>query len=216
MVKPLFLCSTAVILFGCSPRAGLDSDPPVPTADALSSEKPADAAPDEFQVNFKTTKGEIVVAVHRDWAPNGVDRFYQLVKTGFFDGCRFFRVVPGFVVQFGITGDPMVQSQWRESPIADDPVVQSNKRGYLTFATAGPNTRTSQLFINLADNANLDGQGFSPFAEVTTGMDVVDSIYAGYGESPQQHMIQDQGNEYLTSEFPMLDYIETATIIEGG
>ena len=171
-------------------------------------------APDEFDVLFKTSAGEITIHVTRKWAPLGADRFYTAVKAGFYDECRFFRVVPKFVVQFGINGDPKVQKKWRESAIKDDPVTQSNKRGYLTFAkTARKNTRTTQLFISLKDNAFLDGKGFSPFAKVTKGMDIVDKIFSGYGGTPDQSRIQDDGNAYLKEKFPKLDYIKTATIV---
>lgn len=180
-----------------------------------SAEAPAKgaAAPNEFKVTFDTSKGPFTVEVHREWAPRGADRFYELVQSRFLNDARFFRVVKDFVVQFGINKDPEVQAKWRESNIPDDPVKQSNKRGYLVFATAGPSTRTTQLFINLGDNtASLDPQGFAPFAKVTDGMDVVDSLYSGYGEQPQQPNIQAEGNRYLESQFPKLDYIKTAKV----
>jgi peptidyl-prolyl cis-trans isomerase A (cyclophilin A) len=171
-------------------------------------------APSDFKVNLDTSKGPVMVEVHRDWAPQGVDRFYQLVQTGFFTDARFFRVVPNFVVQFGINKDPAVQANWRNANIPDDPVKQSNQRGYLVFATAGPNTRTTQLFINLRDNSSsLDPQGFAPFGKVTEGMDVVDHLYSAYGEAPQQPLIQEQGNQYLVGQFPNLDYIKSAKVV---
>ena len=169
-------------------------------------------APPIFRVQFTTSKGPFTVEVHRDWAPNGADRFYELVKSGFFDQNRFFRVVPNFVVQWGIHGDPAVQAKWRDKTIPDDPVTQSNQTGTITFATSGPNSRTTQLFINLANNPSLDGQGFAPFGQVISGLNVVESLYSGYGETPDQNQIQVQGNAYLKSQFPMLDYIETAKI----
>lgn len=170
-------------------------------------------APATFRVLFTTSKGPFTVEVHRDWAPNGADRFYELVKDGFYDGNRFFRVVPNFVVQWGIADDPAVQAKWRDKTIPDDPVVQSNKTGTITFAKTGsPNSRTTQLFINLKDNPGLDGQGFAPFGQVINGLNVVESLYSGYGEMPDQNQIQTQGNAYLQSQFPMLDYIETAKI----
>jgi len=184
-------------------------------------QKPAELneqAPATFRANLDTSKGAIVITVHRDWAPVGADRFYNLVKNGFYDDVRFFRVIPGFMAQFGIHGNPAVAAAWRPAQIKDDPVKQTNKRGYVTFATAGPNTRTTQLFINFGDNAGLDKQGFAPFGEVTAGMDIVDKIYSGYGEGaprgkgPDQGRTQSEGNAYLTKEFPRLDYIKSATI----
>jgi len=190
-------------------------------AKAAKLQKPAELseqAPATYKANLDTSKGAIVITVHRDWAPLGADRFFNLVKNGFYDDVRFFRVIPGFMAQFGIHGNPTVAAAWRPAQIKDDPVKQSNKRGFVTFATAGPNTRTTQLFINFGDNAGLDKQGFAPFGEVTTGMDVVDKIYSGYGEGaprgkgPDQGRTQSEGNAYLTKEFPRLDYIKSATI----
>lgn len=190
-------------------------------ADMAKLRNPAaltEAAPATFVANLDTSKGVISITVHRDWAPNGADRFYNLVKAGFYDDVRFFRVIEGFMGQFGIHGNPAVATAWRTAQIKDDAVKQSNKRGFLTFATAGPNTRTTQLFINLGDNVGLDKQGFAAFGEVTKGMDVVDKIYSGYGEGaprgkgPEQGRTQGEGNAYLTKEFPKLDYIKTATI----
>ena len=175
-------------------------------------------APETYKVDFDTSKGKFVVEVTRAWAPNGADRFYNLVKNGFYNDTRFFRVISGFMVQFGIHGDPAVSAAWRMASIPDDAVKESNKRGYITFATAGPNTRTTQVFINFGNNAGLDSQGFSPFGHVISGMDVVDKLYSGYGEGapngrgPNQGQIQDQGNAYLTKDFPQMDYIKTATI----
>jgi peptidyl-prolyl cis-trans isomerase A (cyclophilin A) len=177
-------------------------------------------APPVYKVRFDTSKGTLVIEVHRDWAPNGADRFYNLVKNGFYDNTRFFRVVSGFMVQFGINGDPRISAQWHNANIPDDSVRQSNQRGYITFATAGPNTRTTQVFINFADNRALDSQGFSPFGRVVSGMNVVDALYSGYGEGapqglgPEQGRIQSQGNAYLMSGFPKLDYIKKATIVQ--
>ncbi len=176
-------------------------------------------APDEFQVLFDTTAGEFTVQVNRQWAPNGADRFYHLVRIGYFEDIAFFRVIEGFMGQFGIHGDPEISAVWRDASIPDDPVAHSNERGTITFATRGPDTRTTQLFINLGNNANLDHQGFSPFGRVIDGMDVVDSIYDGYGEGaprgqgPDQGRIQFEGNEYLRGSFENLDYIESASIV---
>ena len=177
-------------------------------------------APAVYNAKFDTSKGAFVIEVHRDWAPRGADRFYNLVKNGFFDNARFFRVIEGFMVQFGINGDPNIAGVWRNANIKDDPVKESNRRGTITFATAGPNTRTTQVFINFGDNAALDGQGFSPFGKVVSGMEVVDSLYSGYGEGaphgngPDQGRVQSQGNAYLEQDFPKLDFIKTATIVE--
>lgn len=169
-------------------------------------------APAEFKVRFDTSKGPFVVEVHRDWAPNGVDRFYELVKSGYYDEARFFRVVPNFIVQWGIAKDPQLSAKWRDNTIPDDQVKESNRRGYITYAKRGPDTRTTQLFINLRDNPSLDGQGFAPFGKVIEGMNVVDNLYAGYREAPQQNSIQMEGNAYLQSQFPQLDYIKTAQV----
>ena len=166
---------------------------------------------ESFQVVMETSQGKVVIEVIPEWAPLGAARFRELVEDGFFDGCRFFRVVPNFVVQFGINGDPAVHSKW-DKKISDDPVTQSNKRGTLTFATSGPNTRTSQLFISLKDNSRLDGMGFSPFARIVSGMEAVDKITSEYGERPQQPLIEQQGNVYLEKEFPNMDYVKTAKV----
>lgn len=175
-------------------------------------------APANYKARFDTSKGVFVVEVRRDAAPNGADRFYNLVKSGYFDNVRFFRVVSGFMVQFGIHGDPKVSAKWRNANIQDDPVKVSNARSFVTFATSGPNSRTTQVFINFADNGALDGQGFSPFGKVISGMNVVDALYAAYGEGaprgtgPDQGRLQLEGNAYLAKSFPKLDYIKKATI----
>lgn len=186
----------------------------------LNAAAATEKAPESFQVNFDTTKGKFTVDVTRAWSPNGADRFYNLVKLGFYDDVAFFRVLDGFVAQFGIHGDPAVMTAWRDAKIGDDPVTQTNKRGSVVFATGGPNTRTTQLFINFGNNANLDGMGFSPFGTVTEGMEVVDSLYKDYGEGaprgmgPDQGSLQERGNAYLKESFPKLDYVKTATIAE--
>jgi peptidyl-prolyl cis-trans isomerase A (cyclophilin A) len=175
-------------------------------------------APATYKARFDTTKGVFVIEVMRAWAPKGADRFYNLVKNGFYDNVRFFRVISGFMVQFGINGDPGVMARWRGAQISDDPVTQSNKRGMVTFAMAGPNTRTSQVFINFNDNSQLDQSGFAPFGRVVSGMNVVDAINAEYGEGaprgrgPDQSRMQSEGNAYLAKDFPRLDYIKKATI----
>lgn len=208
-----------------------DKESPVEAADApslpaagphpalLDPAKARETAPDSFKVRFDTTRGSFVVKAVRAWSPQGVDRFYNLVKIGFFDNVAFFRVLDGFVAQFGIHGDPKVNQEWFNASIPDDPVQESNRRGTLTFATGGPNTRTTQLFINLVDNSGLDGRGFSPIAEVVEGMSVVDSLYSEYGEGaprgsgPSQPRIQSEGNSYLKENFPKLDYVQKATVI---
>jgi peptidyl-prolyl cis-trans isomerase A (cyclophilin A) len=175
-------------------------------------------APSVYKVNVDSSRGRFVIEVHRDWAPLGADRFYNLVKNGFYDNARFFRVISGFMVQFGVNGDPKVSAVWREARIKDDPVQQSNSRGMITFATAGPNTRTTQVFINFGNNQALDRMGFAPFGRVVSGMDVVDALYSGYGEGaprgngPDQQRVQREGNAYLTKDFAKLDYIKKASI----
>jgi peptidyl-prolyl cis-trans isomerase A (cyclophilin A) len=170
-------------------------------------------APAVFKAKFTTTAGDFVVEVHRDWVPLGADRFYNLVRYGYFTNAAFFRVIPGFVVQFGLSADPAINKVWHVAKIQDDPVVQSNKRGRLVFATAGPNTRTTQFFINYADNGRLDGMGFAPFGAVVDGMAVVDKIFANYGESPRQDLITEQGDTYLKAHFPDMDKIKLARIV---
>ena len=182
-------------------------------------------APDVYKAKFDTSKGPFVIEVHRDWAPRAADRFYNLVKNGFYDDTRFFRVLDNFMAQIGINGTPAIQTIWRDAKIQDDPVKESNKRGFVTFASAGANTRTTQFFINFKDNSNLDKPGacgpgcaFPPFGQVTSGMDVVDKLYSGYGEGgprgtgPEQGRIQAEGNAYLAKDFPKLDYVKKATI----
>jgi peptidyl-prolyl cis-trans isomerase A (cyclophilin A) len=185
------------------------------TSHRPAAKAPAAAhAPDLFRVKFVTTHGDFVVEVHREWAPLGADRFYRLVRNRFFTDAAFFRFVPNFVVQFGIPANPAVAKVWKNATIKDDPVKQSNKLGTITFATAGPNTRTTQLFINLKDNGpSLDSQGFAPFGTVIEGMDVVQGLYSGYGERPDQDMITREGKAYLDKNFPKLDRIRSATII---
>ena len=186
------------------------------------SKKPQQTGPSpaQYRVRFNTTKGDFVVLVHRDWAPRAADRFYELVNMRFFDSNALFRVLPGFVVQWGINGDPKVAKDWSALTIKDDPVKVSNHRGTITFATDGPDTRTTQVFINYGDNTRLDGQGFAPFGEVSEGMSVVESFYAGYGDGPprgngpDQNAITDIGNAYLEEHFPRLDYIKKGRLVE--
>lgn len=189
--------------------------------------KPAGAemtakAPDVFRAKLETSKGDIVIEVTRDLSPNGADRFYNLVRNGFYNDVRFFRVIPNFMAQFGMSGDPAIGAVWQNATIKDDPVKASNTRGMVTFAMTGqPNSRTTQLFINFKNNSALDRQGFAPFGKVVEGMDVVDALYSGYGEGaprgkgPSQGTITSQGNDYLKKSFPKLDYIKSASIVEG-
>ena len=193
---------------------------PSPLRPLLDPPHATEQAPDRFRVRFETTKGPFVIEVTRAWAPRGADRFYNLVRVGYYDDVAFFRVIENFMVQFGIHGDPAVNAAWRQARIPDDPVTQSNKRGMVTYAMAGPDTRTTQLFINFRDNAGLDGQGFSPFGRVVEGLSVVDSLYSGYGEGapsgvgPEQGRAQGEGNAYLKSRFPKLDFVKTARLVK--
>ncbi len=207
------LTLASVLLAAALAAPALAQSPNLANPAALTEQAPA-----TYKAKFETSKGVFVIQVTRAWAPQGADRFYNLVKNGFFDNVRFFRVISGFMVQFGINGDPALSAKWRDANINDDRVTQSNKRGMITFATAGPNTRTTQVFINFADNSNLDGMGFSPFGKVVTGMNVVDGLYAGYGEGaprgngPDQGRLQSEGNAYLAKEFPRMDFVKKATI----
>ena len=204
----------AVSLFAC--ESGPTYNPMLLTPDALT-----ETAPDVFQTRFETSKGDFVMEVHRDWSPKGADRFYNLVANGYYDNVRFFRVMSGFMVQFGIHGDSEVTAAWQGHRINDDPVVQSNTRGFVSYAMGGANTRTTQIFINFGDNSRLDPLGFSPFGQVVEGMEVVDQIYSGYGDTqprgrgPHAASIQMRGNDYLSEDYPNLDFVTRATIVEG-
>jgi len=198
------------------------SQPSRPSPAGASLLKPASLkakAPATYRAKFVTTQGDFVIEVTRAWAPHGADRFYNLVKNGFYNGASFFRVLPGFIVQFGISANPSVSAAWHSAVIPDDPVRQSNLPGTVTFATAGPNTRTTQVFINLGGNKGLDSQGFAPFGKVVEGMDVVQKFYSGYGEGapmgngPDQQRIEKEGRAYLTAGFPKLDSIKSASIM---
>jgi peptidyl-prolyl cis-trans isomerase A (cyclophilin A) len=202
-------------------RKTSQNDSAAPAADFRNPSGPGFAvqAPDSFRARFETSKGAFVIAVHRAWAPHGADRFYNLVRSGFYDGARFFRVLPGFMAQFGIHGDPKVSALWRDRVMPDDPVRRTNVRGMVSYATAGPGTRTTQVFINYGSNDRLDAMGFAPFGQVVEGMGVVDSLYSGYGEGapggrgPIQGQMQAQGNRYLDAGFPRLDRVTKATIV---
>jgi peptidyl-prolyl cis-trans isomerase A (cyclophilin A) len=199
--------AACLFLIGCSP-----SSEPKKTGVTYAP------APPVYKVNLDTSKGPVVIEVTREWAPRGADHFYNLVMTRFYDGARFFRVRPNFVVQFGISGDPQNNRLWSSMKLPDDPVKESNTRGMVTYATAGPNTRTTQIFINLADNRRLDQTGFAPFGKVVSGMEAVDSFYSAYGEmtprgpGPDPQQIEQTGNSYLESKFPRLDFIKKATV----
>jgi peptidyl-prolyl cis-trans isomerase A (cyclophilin A) len=223
LLRALSIMVTASLFLAIAPGLAVSQDVVNPNAEKLMN--PAllnEKAPETFQVKFDTTKGEFILDVTRAWAPNGADRFYNLVKNGFFNDSGFFRVVENFMVQFGVSNDPKVSRALMRATITDDPVKQSNKRGYITFAMGGPNTRTTQVFISYIDNSRLDSMGFAPFGKVTKGMNVVDSIYSGYGDMPSQggsgpdpNQIIVQGNAYLHKAFSKLDYIKSATIVQA-
>ncbi len=208
------LISLVVFCTASCNQQDVNDDPPIQTSESLD----VGEAGEKFRVRFETSKGEFVIEVTPSWAPRGAAQFRELVESGFYDDCRVFRVLPGFMAQFGINGDPAIQAKWRERRIPDDPVIQSNKRGNVTFATSGPNSRTTQIFINYADNSYLDPDGFAPFGRVIEGMDVVESLYSGYGGAPsdEQPTIQQQGNEFLNKEFPKLDYITRTTLLHDS
>ena len=211
--RSILRLATALLLAAISAPAFAQA-PDLSNPAALTEQAPA-----SYKVRFDTSKGPFVIQVDRAWAPHGADRFYNLVKHGFYYKDRFFRVIPGFTVQFGINGDPRLSAHWREASIPDDPVKQSNRRGMITFATAGPNSRTTQVFINFGDNSQLDAMGFAPFGQVIAGMDAVDRINAEYGEGaprgrgPEQGKLQMEGNAYLAKGFPRMDYVKKATIV---
>ncbi|MDA2938198.1 peptidylprolyl isomerase [Acidobacteria bacterium AH-259-A15] len=209
-----------VISPAAKPDGATGTQAPGPHPALLAPSLAHEQAADHFKVRFNTTKGDFSVAVTRQWSPRGADRFYNLVRIGYFKDVAFFRVLEGFMAQFGLSGDPQVNTAWQSARIADDPVKESNRRGFISFAMAGPNTRTTQLFINYTDNSRLDSTGFSPIGEVVEGMEVVDSLYAAYGEGapggggPNQSLIRSQGNRYLKKRFPKLDYIKSAHIVD--
>lgn len=211
----LTACGSADTAADAAADAGAADDAPIeltqPDPAALAA-----AAPDSFSLLFETSRGDFEVQVRRAWAPIGVDRLHYLATHGFYDGARFYRVVPGFMVQWGLSGRPAVDEAITQRPIQDDPVVETNRRGTLTFAKTGaPNSRTSHLFINFADNSGLDEQGFAPLGEVVSGMDVVDQINPDYGERPDQAILEDEGNRYLRAQFPALDSIVRVVVRPG-
>lgn len=216
------LLSGATLLAQAPPPAKSAAKSPAAATKSGAAKKGAPAArtaPELYRVKLATTKGDVTIEVHREWAPLGADQFYRLVRSGFFNNAAFFRVVQNFIVQFGLAANPALNKNW-EKPIKDDPVKQHNTRGTLVFATSGPNTRTTQLFINLKDNSALDKDGFAPFGTVTEGMQVVDQLYSGYGDDPgmgghgpSQDRVTKEGKPYLDKNFPKLDSIKTATVI---
>lgn len=211
-MRALVLVSSGVMFFlaGCA----ADVVEPPPTRSARSGVTTASTpVTGSFLVKFETSKGDFVIQVVPDWAPLGAGRFRELIEEGFYDECRFFRVIDGFMAQIGINGDPEVHAKWGNNNFSDDPVKESNKQGYVTFATAGPDSRSTQFFINFGDNSRLDATGFSPFGRVVSGMDVVNQINSEYGERPSQRDIETEGNAYLAREFPNLDFIKKASII---
>ena len=201
------------VLAGCGGGSSGSSSSGPPEA-LLQPAKLTKKAPQLFDITFHTTKGDFVVTVHRTWAAQGADRLYNLAKAHFFDGMKLFRVVPDFVVQFGISPYPEVSKAWANATIPDDIVVVHNTRGAVTFASAGPNTRTTQIFVNLGDNRNLDNSGFAPVGSVTSGMKVLDQLYSGYGDEPTPHQpeMEKQGNAYLDKAYPKLDEIKSAAV----
>lgn len=214
LIADVVLVAALSLVGACAVTAEQDAPAALANPAALK-----ETAPATYTANFDTSAGAFVITVTRNWAPHGADRFYNLVKNGFFNEVRFFRAIPNFMVQFGIHGTPGIAAAWRSASLPVDKVVQSNRRGFVTYAMRGsPDTRTTQVFINFRDNANLDGMGFAPFGQVTSGMDVVDKIYTGYGEGaprgsgPDQARLQAEGNAYLMKSFPKLDYVKTATI----
>lgn len=220
-MRSMMLVAATVMAFGWAPGLGdARADTAAKSPALLEPAQATATAPAVYKVKMSTTKGNFVIEVHRDWAPLGADRFFNLVKIGYFTDVAFFRVVKGFMVQFGIHGDPAVNRAWRGANIKDDPTgKQSNTRGMVTFAMGGPNTRTNQIFVNYADNSRLDAMGFPPFGKVVDGMKVVDAIEGEYGEGapsgrgPNQGRVQNEGNAYLKTDFPKLDYIKSASIV---
>lgn len=214
--RSCFLVATALVLGACSAQD--ESDARGTPNPLLRPSSFTETAPETFRVRFETSEGAFVVAVTRAWAPLGVDRFYNLVRGGFFDDTRVYRVVDGFVAQFGLNGDPYVNQAWKTEYLVDDPVTQTNRRGRVTFAKGGRHSRTTEIFVSLRDNPQLDESGFAPFGEVVEGMEVVEAFHAAYGdgpprgEGPYQAMVEARGNAYLDAEFPELTRIERATV----
>lgn len=210
---------TALLVLAVTVTWGADALPqaPAPSSKLADPSQLTETAPGLFRARFETSKGPFVIEVHRDWAPIGADRFYNLVKNGFYDGTRFFRVRPGFMAQFGLHGNPDIQRPWQMAFLRDDPVMQKNLRGFVTFTTEGrPQSRFTQIFINYADNSRLDADGFAPFGQVVSGMDVVDKLFSPAETQPDQRRILRDGNDYLQKEFPKLDFVKKATIVPAA
>jgi peptidyl-prolyl cis-trans isomerase A (cyclophilin A) len=210
-MRALTFVLIAAVVSACAPQTSVTTPEPLPTYTP-------GVVPDSFVVRMSTTKGEIDAIIRRSWAPNGAAQFYEAVSTGYYDGGRFFRTIRGFVSQFGLAADTAVTARWRTKTIPDDSVLQSNRRGTMVFASGGPNTRTTQMFFNLRDNARLDAMGFPPIGEVIRGVDTVDSLYTGYGDgagAPDQGRITREGEAYLAASFPLLDKITTARVIRA-
>ena len=217
----LILCAglLGLVIAGCTGSRTVSQAKPqkkdAPGTAALSDiQQVSSTDQHSYLVRLETSKGAVLIEVHPEWAPRGAKRFRELVEAGYYDECRFFRVLEGFMAQVGMNGDPAINGQWDQRSIRDDPVIQSNKPGYVTFATSGPDKRSTQFFINTADNSSLDRRGFSPFGKVIEGQEFVEALYNRYGEQPQQDRISRKGNAYLKSEFPQLDYIVRATVEE--
>ncbi len=219
MIRATWTAGLAALVAVSMAAAGLDAEQAAPRKSLMVPAAFTDTAPETYNVKFDTSVGEFVIKVTREWAPHGADRFYNLVKNGFFDEARFFRAMPNFMVQFGLNGNSSVAKTWLAARIPVDKVTQSNKKGFVTFAMGDkPDSRTTQVFINLRNNTNLDRLGFAPFGEVASGAEVVDKIYTGYGDAapkgsgPTATRVVNEGNAYLTKSFPKMDYIKTATL----
>ncbi len=222
----VFLLSLLLLFCNCEPTKEDQSEQKLANKDIAVLLNPdndfwQEQAPSVFKVKIKTTKGDFLIEAHQDWAPIGVDRFYNLVRSGFFDDSRFYRVRAGFIAQFGLPGNPEITKAWENRSMPDDPVKQTNTRGTIAYAMTGPDTRTTQLYINYDDNSRLDEQGFAPIGRVIEGMAVVDSLYSGYDESAgggmrggKQGKILKFGNKHLDKKFPKLDRLEKAFILK--
>jgi cyclophilin family peptidyl-prolyl cis-trans isomerase len=212
-MKQFAIAACLLTLAACSTGPAAKNEAPKKAEPAKPKLAPSTkGVPDVYKVRLDTTKGPVVIEVHREWAPLGAERFHELVKDGFYTQAAFFRVVKNYVAQFGLAANPAMTKKW-DVPIDDDPVMRTNKLGAVSFATSGPNSRTSQVFINLRSNQTLDEDGFAPFGQVIEGMEAVERIYQAYGNQPNQEIIMKRGNAYLKENFPNLDYIRKAAIL---